>query len=188
MNTIILAATFVHKPSSETQQEIEKKMRTFLLEMNPELKLKVMCGEGSWWIVVEGMLPSAMTWVISGFANWLLNAGLDKGRSLLSKKLEQPQPCGLTESASQEGAVIPSPPELDRIVSSQGKEDLMNLASRTAELKKDIKATEITFSEWSSAEQRGRSMSMRGEDDNLKCHFYQTDSQENFESYINRIQ
>lgn len=182
MNQIGLLAKFENIPSEKDQHIIEKEMRYFLLSVQPSATLEVASGNGSWWILVWTVVEGVAGWAISEFASWSVNKGLDKLADKINKngQLSTSQEPELP-SLSGNSIVEPS----TSVTNQAEKQRMLDHLLHLKEITEKLNTKELIFSEWSENEQLGRSIIFQNTEEGVRCQMHQTDSKEDFNSYIN---
>lgn len=188
MNEVRAFAYFSNTPSDEEKRIVEEKLRLLIEESAPDAQVKVLSGDGSWWIVLWSIIEPVAEWLLSEFASWSVEKGMDKlieGKPHKSVEL----PLVSNTKSSGEGSskdVDTSGQKLAK--NNQITQEQSQSLERLVACKKALENTGLglqtfTVSEWSSERRCGRVIIFNETAEGSECFMHQTDSKEDFDSY-----
>lgn len=156
-----LLAIFDTSPEKANRQFIEKRLSSFLSELAPETEFEVTTSEGSWWILLSGIVGTAvLTWVVS--------EGLDYLKSHASPS-EKPE---TTEINARFLETEEAP--------NDDVKKITNFLNNLCQITEDIKASQFICSEWNEEQQEGRIACIYQKEGDRTVHLHRTNSQEDF--------
>jgi len=188
MNEVRAFAYFSNTPSDEEKRIVEQKLRLLIEEAAPDAQVKVLSGDGSWWIVLWSIIEPVAEWLLSEFASWSFEKGMDKlieGKPYKSVELplvNNTKPGG--EGSSKD--VDTSEQKLAK--TNQISREQSQSLERLVAYKKALENTGLglqtfTVSEWSGERRCGRVIVFNETAQGSECFMHQTDSKEDFDSY-----
>lgn len=180
MNQVFIYAKFEKKPSENEIEEIEKEISYFLLELCGDIKLELMTGEGSWWIIIKGLAVPISGWFMEQLRDYLAQEVLDKMKEKALEKLDkqnQLPPSQAKKFDTDKNNQLKKP----NIDSESFIELTQKLNSKTVILK------ELIMSEWSESKGKGKCISIEKTEQGFIGRQHDTDSKEDFDSYLSKL-
>ena len=189
MNEVRAFAYFSNTPSDEEKRIVEEKLRLLIEEAAQDAQVKVLSGDGSWWIVLSSIIVEPVAeWLLSEFASWSFEKGMDKlieGKPHKSVEL----PLGNnTEPGGEDSSKDVDTSEQKLAKTNQISREQSQSLERLLAYKKALENTGLglqtfTVSEWSSERMCGRVIGFNETAQGSECFMHQTDSKEDFDSY-----
>jgi hypothetical protein len=174
MNTIQIVARFESQPNDNEKNQIENELREFLLNITELEEITVSTKNGSFWIIVGGVVKTVTGWLALETSNWGLQKLLDKLKDKISFRLSKPSKTSSAALASLSQSTA-NLDYFDRL--GKTAYNLNNLAVKTG-------ATQISLCDWSEDMGKGRIIKVRKSAREFSLELIQTDSRDDFDTRI----
>lgn len=171
MNNLTMHLKFQHTPTDSEKYKIEMEIKNFMSGIASIEAFDVHCGEGSWWIIVTGLVAPVAGWAALEFASWFLNKGFD----YLSDRIRK-APKESNDSNIATHALVQVPEFSDEALRQ------FAIITQLSEFARLTGAERVALSEWSEEDNLGRIVRINVTESSLSFEFHQTDSRDEFES------